>query len=187
MGYLLPFSIEIEHIHVRAAKIIHRLSDNVTDQEALVLTRWEPVNSIYKRKLLTLMYKIHRSEVPDNIVSLFNINIGRYNLRNNIKFSLPRFNLEVGRTSLRYRGPLSWNSITDTIKQAQSLNTFKLLLKKNRALLNDISFHKEACFVPHKDPEYIYYYNLLFYLFYIAVKTLGCYPVKITHRAPSVA
>ena len=29
---------EIEHIHVRAAKIIHRLSDIVTDQETLTLT-----------------------------------------------------------------------------------------------------------------------------------------------------
>ena len=61
---------EIEHIQVRAAKIIHRLPDNVTDQEALTLTRWESVSSIYKRRLLILMYKIHRSEAPNSIVSL---------------------------------------------------------------------------------------------------------------------
>ena len=65
--------------------------------------------------------------------------------------------MEVGRTSLRYRGPLSWNFIVNIVKQAQSLNIFKSLLKKNRALLDDISFHKEACIVSHKDPVYIYY------------------------------
>ena len=61
---------EVEHIHARAAKIIHRLPD-ASDQEALTLARWEPINSMNKRKLLMVMYKVNKSELPDDKIKLF--------------------------------------------------------------------------------------------------------------------
>ena len=90
----------MEHIHARAAKIIYRLSD-VSNQEALTIAEWESINSMYKRKLLTFMYQVYKSELPDNIIRLFSSSSNCcYNLRNTIKFEAPRFNLEVGRNSL---------------------------------------------------------------------------------------
>ena len=96
---------------------------------------------MYKRKLLTFMYQVYKSELPDNIIRLFSSS-SCYNLRNNIKFEVPRFNLEVGRNSLRYRGALFWNSIPDNLKRAPSLKIFKKLLKKNRPLFDNINFNK---------------------------------------------
>ena len=61
---------EVEHIHARAAKIIYRLSD-VSNQEAITIAGWESINSMYKRKLLTFMYQVYKSELPDNIIRLF--------------------------------------------------------------------------------------------------------------------
>ena len=97
---------------------------------------------MYKRKLLTFMYQVYKFELPDNITRLFSSSNCCYDLRNSIKFEVPRFNLEVGRNSLRYRGALFWNSIPDNLKRAPSLNIFKKLLKKNRPLFDNINFNK---------------------------------------------
>ena len=61
---------EVEHIHARTAKIIYRLSD-VRNQEALTIAGWEWINSMYKRKLFTFVYQDYKSELPDNIITLF--------------------------------------------------------------------------------------------------------------------
>ena len=132
---------EVEHIHARAAKIIYRLSD-LSNQEAITIAGWQSINSMYKRKLLTFMYQVYKSELPDNIIRLFSSSNCCYDLLNSIKFEVPRFNLEVGRNSLRYRGALFWNSIPDNLKRAPSLNIFKKLLKKNRPLFDNINFNK---------------------------------------------
>ena len=92
----------MENIHARAAKIIYRLSD-VSNREALIIAGWESIN--YKRKLLTFMYQVYKSELPDNIIRLFSSSNCCHDLRNSIiKFEVPRFNLEVSKNSLRYSG-----------------------------------------------------------------------------------
>ena len=97
---------------------------------------------MYKRTLLTFMYQVYKSELPDNVIWLFSSSNCRYDLRNSITFEVPRFNLGVGRNSLRYRGALFWNSIPDNLNRAPSLNIFKKLLKKNRPLFDNINFNK---------------------------------------------
>ena len=70
-------------------------------------------------------YQVYKSELPDNIIRLFSCSNCCYDLRNSIKFEVPRFNLEVGRNLLRYRGALFWNSIPDNVKRAPSLKKIK--------------------------------------------------------------
>ena len=148
---------EVEHIHARAATIIHRPPD-ASDQEALTLARWEPINAMYKRKVLMVMYKVHISELPDDIIKLYDSTSSHgYDLRKSIKLAVLRFDLDARRTSLRYRGPLSWNFIPDTLEQAQNLNIVKALLKKRKSLLNNIDFRKEACIISKKNPQYEYF------------------------------
>ena len=71
--------------HTRAAKIIYGLSD-VSSQEALTKAGWESIYSMYKRKLLTFMYQVYKSELPGNVIRLFSNNNCCYDLRNSIKF-----------------------------------------------------------------------------------------------------
>ena len=93
----------MEHIHARAATIIHRPPD-ASDQEALTLARWEPINAMYKRKVLMVMYKVHISELPDDIIKLYDSTSSHgYDLRKSIKLAVLRFDLDARRTSLRYR------------------------------------------------------------------------------------
>ena len=62
----------------------------------------------YKEKLLIVMCKVHKSELPDDIIKLFDRTSSHgYDLRKSIKLAVSRFNLDAGRTSLRSRGPFS--------------------------------------------------------------------------------
>ena len=140
---------ELEHIHARAAKTIHRLPRDISDQEALETTGWEPLSNQYKKKLLTLMYKVNSNITPDKITNLFSIAYPHYNLRNSNHFVLLRFNLDMGRNSLRYRGPLACELTPTSLKQSPTLKNFKNLLKQSRYrnFIKNISFLKEACVV----------------------------------------
>lgn len=150
---------ELDHIHARAAKIIHRLPRDISDQEALGRTRWEPLSNQYKKKLLTLMYKVNSNITPAKITNLFSIANPHYNLRNNNHFVLPRYNLDIGRNSLRYRGPLVWELTPTSLKQSPSLKNFKNLLKQrqHKNFINNCSFLKEACMVSHKNQDFAYF------------------------------
>jgi len=123
---------ELEHIHARAAKLIHSLPRDISDQDALETTGWEPLSNQYKKKLLTLMYKVNCNITPDKITNLFSIANPYYNLRNSNHFVLHRFNLDIGRNSLRYRGPIAWELTPTALKQSTSLKNFKNLLKQRR-------------------------------------------------------
>ena len=150
---------ELEHIHARAAKTIHRLPWDISDHNALERTRWEPLSNKYKKKLLTLMYKVNTNITPVKIANFFSITNPHYNLRNSNHFVLPRYNLDIGRNSLRYRGPLVWELTPPSLKQSHSLRNFNNLLKQRhqKNFLNNLSFLKEACMVSHKKQDFKYF------------------------------
>ena len=150
---------ELDHIQTRAAKIIHRLPWDISDQEALESTRWEPLLNQYKKKLLTLMYKVNSNITPVKITNLFSIANAHYNLRNSNHFVLPRYNLDIGRNSLRYRGPLFWELTQTSLKQSPSLKNFKNLLKQrhHKNFINNCSFLKESYMVSHKNQDFEYF------------------------------
>ena len=81
---------ELEHIHARAAKTIHRLPWDISDQDALESIRWEPLSNQYKKKLFTLTCKVNSNITPVKITNLFSIAYPNYNLRNSNQFVLPR-------------------------------------------------------------------------------------------------
>ena len=137
----------------------HRLPRDISDQDALETTGWEPLSNQYKKKLLTLMYKVNSNITPGKITNLFSLANPYYNLRNSNHFVLLRFNLTIGRNSLRYRGPLVWGLTPTTLKQSPSLKNFKNLLKQSRQrhFINNISFLKEACMTSFKNQDYTYF------------------------------
>ena len=132
---------------VIALKIIYRLPRDISDQDALDSTRWEPLSNQYKKKLLILIYKLNRDITPDKIANLFSIANQHYNLRNSNPFVLPRYNLDIG------RGPLAWQLTPTSLKHSHSLKNFKNLLKERRHknFINDLNFLKEKCMVSHKN------------------------------------
>ena len=153
------YCVPMSNIHARAAKFTHNLPWDISDLDALETTGWEPLSTQYKKKLLTLMYKVNCRITSDKITNLFSIANPHYNLRNSNHFALPRFNLDTGRNSIRYRGPIAWATTPTCLKHATSLKNFKKLLKQRRhkLFIKNISFGKEACMVSHKDQDFTYF------------------------------
>ena len=79
-------------MHLRVAKTIHRLPWDISDQEALESSRWEPLSNQYKNKLITLMHmcKVNSTTTSAKITNLFSISQPHCNLRNSNHFVLPR-------------------------------------------------------------------------------------------------
>ena len=57
---------QLERIHARAAKLIHKLPKNISDEKALLNVNWDRLDYIYKRRMLTIMHKVCHDDYPDD-------------------------------------------------------------------------------------------------------------------------
>eukprot|EP00112_Aurelia_sp_Birch-Aquarium-sp1_P021272 Seg5684.1 transcript_id=Seg5684.1/GoldUCD/mRNA.D3Y31 product="hypothetical protein" protein_id=Seg5684.1/GoldUCD/D3Y31 len=65
----------------------------------------------------------------------------KYQLRRKSKFILPRLKTELGRRSIRYRGPVIWNSIEEGIKES-SYSNFKKQLYQIKGKIDSVNLKK---------------------------------------------
>ena len=146
---------DLERIHVRAAGVIHRLPRDIPDDEILRLAKWDRLDCIYKRKLLSIMYKILQQKAPEVLASRFNRKLTRS--RDSLSFEFPRCSRKIGRTSIRWRGPLLWNTLPINLRSIKGIESFKNELKSVKELLNSVSLNKEAFLIQKKQRDFIYY------------------------------
>ena len=85
---------------------------------------------------------VHGQMRPTNLFSLAN---PYYNPRNSNHFVLPRFNLAIGRNSLRYRGPLVWELTPTTLKRILRTSLNKVVIG---ILLITLAFWKRLAWCP---------------------------------------
>ena len=55
---------QLEKIHARAAKLIHKLPRNISDDEALLRANWDRLDYLYKRRILAIINKAVMRYVP---------------------------------------------------------------------------------------------------------------------------
>ena len=146
---------DLERIHVRAARVIHRLPRDIPDDEILRLAKWDRPDYIYKRKVLSMMHKVFQQTAPEALVNHFSRKLSRS--RDSLSFELPRWSREIGRTSVRWRGPLLWNTLPINLRSIKGIDSFKNELKSMKELLNSVSFNKEACLIQNKQRDFVYY------------------------------
>ena len=132
---------EIEKTHIRAAKLIHNLSRNVSNENVLFTVSWDPLDYIYKRKILTFVHKSYHGD-DRQAKSYVTKNVHRYAKRDTL--SIPRASTEKGRTSFSYRGPLLWNNLKPEIRGITNLSLLKRRLKDNKEVILSVSFKKDA-------------------------------------------
>ena len=155
-GTCSPFLMkDIERIHVRAAKIIHRLPKHISDEDALEAAKWDKIEYIYKRKVLSKMHRIFYGECPKVLKSHFTQDNKHDKERK--RFTIPRCTKEIGRTSIKYRGHLLWNSPPLKIRSMKNFHTFKKSLKREKESIKSVSFLKEASMITFKRTDYIYF------------------------------
>ena len=51
---------DLEHLHIKAAKLIHKLPSGTPDCDTLKRAKWKPLSYIYKRRLASIMYQMHK-------------------------------------------------------------------------------------------------------------------------------
>ena len=149
----------LEHLHLKAAKLIHKLSSETPDSDVLDLVKWKSLGYIYKRRLASIMYQVFHNSLPDQLIALFETSNtdNNYNLRRINDFSHVRYNCNLGRNSVRYRGPIVWNLIPKAIRDASSQQLFKQKLRQASRILDQIQFEKEACQITSKQTDFLYF------------------------------
>ena len=86
--------------------------------------------------MLIFVYKCVNNLYPSYLNSLFHIKDTHYEIRNDFLLIQPRMNtITHGINSIVYHGAKVWNILPMYIKKAQSLNKFKILLKRYKGIL----------------------------------------------------
>ena len=81
--------------------------------------------------LATEMFKIHRGLSPDILREIFVAKINLHNLRRNNNFERRQVHsVYHGTESLSFLGPKNWDLVPLELKQLESLEVFKLKIKK---------------------------------------------------------
>ena len=60
-----------EDNHAGAARLIHNLLRNLSNEESLARANWQPTSFLYKRRLLTLMHQIYHGTADKSIAQMF--------------------------------------------------------------------------------------------------------------------
>ena len=101
------------------------------------------------------MHKVFYNSLQDTIEKP--VKYLRTRSRDSHKFEIPRCSKEIGRISIRYKGPLLWNNIPLELRKVDNLETFKILIKREKKPIKSISFLKEASVIRNKHPDFMYY------------------------------
>ena len=89
---------------------------------------WRPLEYIYKKRMATLMHDIYYETAPTDLVNLLEKQ-SHARTRQKHCFEIFRPRTEIGRTALRYRGPITWNAFPAETKESKNRFTFRNKLK----------------------------------------------------------
>ena len=92
-----PLFEVLEHIHVRAAKLIYNIKDEkLTDEQILQKVGWRKLEYIYKRRILSVMHDIYYNEAPSALTDMFS--------KGNNSTTKQRLNFQIKRPRARNKG-----------------------------------------------------------------------------------
>ena len=92
---------------------------------------WLPISERVDQFIAVSVYKFSKGLAPIYMEDVFNNNssLRRTRYSNESKLSIPSRNHNYGKNCISYRGATIWNSLEISIKEAQSCNSFKHLVK----------------------------------------------------------
>ena len=145
---------EIERLHVKAGRTIHKIPRNVSDFDVLDLIKWQDLGYLYKRRLAIEAFKV--KEDLNNRLSSF-VNFSK-SMRKGPLLEIKRVKSETGRNSFLFRAPIVWNSLDSRSRFSEELDVFKAELKRNKKQLKKVSFSRGTITNSNKDlGNFIYF------------------------------
>jgi len=118
----------LEKLHSRAGRIVYGLPWDTSAEDVLTRTGWDSLETIYKVRLTEFLFKFIKGYTVTEFKDLFlQRNSGR---RRNENVILPRPETTFIRNSIRFRGAIAWNRLTNKETRAKTLKEFKRCLVK---------------------------------------------------------
>ena len=77
------------------------------------VTNWDSIYDMYKINLVKLFYAIVSDKTPPLISDLAMWSEAQYNLRGHKKVTVQRFSTKFMKHSIRFRGAVMWNFVSD--------------------------------------------------------------------------
>ena len=125
---------KLQRVQNAAARLISNTSrfDHITP--TLINLHWLPVKYRIDFKLLLIVFKALHGQAPDYLIELIKIKSPcNYNIRSNREFLLEQPSVKtlvtLGDRSFTSAAPVLWNSLPSYIREANSVDSFKRLLK----------------------------------------------------------
>ena len=148
---------DLELIHLRAARVIHKLPRDMEDETVLINGNWMPLKYFYCSRILNITHRAFYNLDLDDINSLVVKNASSYSLRKSLNVVVSRPRTEQGRRSFKHRAAIAWNSLPDTIKKLENPLSFKRKINSIKTYVRDISFQTECSVNYNKNPEFRYF------------------------------
>ena len=97
---------EIESLHIKVGRFIHRVPQNVLESEILSYIKWQDLGYLYKRRFTIEVFKVKQG-LNNRLLPFFNFNESK---RRGVVFEVKRKKKGLGGNSFSYRGTVVWNS-----------------------------------------------------------------------------
>ena len=122
----------LQMIQNMGCRVIRNLKKNDHVSNAMKEIHWLKVQEWIQYKVLVTMYQCVNGLAPSFLTNLLDLDLTRKHLRSDTqgKLPIPHCSLsQVCNSSIRYAGPRLWNELPQHLWSANSLGTFKSLLK----------------------------------------------------------
>ena len=118
----------LDKLHARAGRIVHGLLWDTSAEDVLMRTGWNSLETMYTVRLTEFVFKWLKGYTVTEFKDLFlQRNSGRRRIENII---LPRPETNFIRNSIRFRGAIAWNTLTNKETRAKITKEFKRCLAK---------------------------------------------------------
>ena len=148
---------DLEMIHIRAARLIHKLPNSFKDSDILSKVGWMPLEYFYKFRILTITHNSYYNLGLREINYLVTKNSNSHNLRKSLNVVLNRPETELGRRSFVHRSAVAWNALPDNLKDSPNSRIFKYNLKQSKRTIMNVNFGKEGNVMYNTKPDFYYY------------------------------
>ena len=122
----------LEKLQKKAVRFIDNKKHNSHTQEIFTKHRLLQLNKLYTLQLNVLMFKAFNNLLPSKIQSHYKRNQAiRCTRQTNLNLTVTRKGSKLFNKRPSIAGPYLWNSTNNSIKNSQTISSFKFKLKKN--------------------------------------------------------
>ena len=114
----------LQALHCRAGRLIFNLPRDTPSEVVMELTQWDSIYDLYKLSLVELFCNIVKDNIPSTISDLAVWRNSPYDLRGYEKAVVPRFSTYFVKNSIRKKGAVLWNLVSDYFKDPCSFQQF---------------------------------------------------------------